>query len=177
MKNYLYSPYELAVIFQYHGIDIVRITEILENIYRYDNAFIQPEYRHNRKKFILDVMDRMNYLNNQAQFELERDDIDKDLSDFGLINSSGDTDSENTVAHLIFKELRIRILYINRQGYAKMKLRTLLSELGYKKRSPIVIDYIVDCLLFYHISISLRDNAPCEIDKINLDETVVFRVV
>lgn len=177
MKNYLYSPYELAVIFQYHGIDIVRITEILENIYRYHNAFIQSEYRHDRKKFILDVMDKMNYLNNQTQFELEQDTIDKDLLDFGLINSNSDTDLENTVAHLIFKELWIRILYINRQGYAKMKLRTLLSELGYKKRSPIVIDYIVDCLLFYHISISLRDNVPCEIDKINLDETVVFRVI
>ncbi len=177
MKNYLYSPYELALIFRYYAIDVVRIVEISENIYRYDNAFIQPEYRHNQKKFILDVMDKVNYLNNQAQFELEKADVDKDLSDFGLVNDNGNGDLEEKVFHLAFKELRIRILYINKQGYAKVKLRTLLFRLGYKKRSPVVINYIIDCLWFYHISVSLRDNTPCEIGKIGLDEMIVFRVV
>ena len=177
MKRYLYSPYELAIIFQYHGINIVRMTEILDNIYRYDNAFVQCEYRRNQKKLMFDVMDKMNYLNNQEQFDLEKDDVDKDLSDFGLVNSNGNCDSEEAIDHLIFKELRIRILYINKKGYAKMKLRTLLSELGYKRRSPVVINYIFDCLLFYHIEVFLKDNTPCEIDKIGLDETLVFRVV
>ena len=158
MKRYLYSPYELAIIFQYHGINIVRMTEILDNIYRYDNAFVQCEYRRNQKKLMFDVMDKMNYLNNQEQFDLEKDDVDKDLSDFGLVNSNGNCDSEEAIDHLIFKELRIRILYINKKGYAKMKLRTLLSELGYKRRSPVVINYIFDCLLFYHIAVFLKDN-------------------
>lgn len=176
MKSYLYSPYDLAFIFQYHSLDIVRIIEILEDIYRYDNAFIQSGYRRNQKKFMFDVMDKLNYLNNQEQFELERADVDKDLADLGLASDSDIQGSEEAF-HLAFKELRLRILYINKNGYAKVKLKTLLLKLGYKKRSPAIINYIIDCLLFYHLSVSMRNNAPCRLDKISLDEDIIFRVV
>jgi hypothetical protein len=103
--------------------------------------------------------------------------IEKDMSDFGLPNNSQANDMEHTFSHLIFKELRVRILYINRKGIAKMKLRTLLSELGYKRCSPNVIGYIYDCLLFYHIETTLKGNVPCSIDTIDIDDMVIFRAV
>lgn len=178
MKHYLYSPYELAVIIQYHGMDIVRATAFLEQIYQYDNPFIQKSYRHNQKRFILDVMEQMNYINNQEQFELEKSSIEQDLNDFGILyHNPDDSDTENMSYHLIFKELRLRILYVNKQGYAKMKLRNLLAEFGYKRRSSNIINYILDCMFFYHISVSLRGNVPCNPEEIDLDETLVFRVI
>lgn len=177
MENYLYSTYEIAWIVQLHGIDIVCMTELLQQIYYYDNAFIKSEYRHNQKKFFLDVMDSLNYINAHEQFNIEKTAIDQDMADFGLLNIIPNDDSNEKIAHLIFKELRMRIQYINNRGYARMKLRTLLSELGYKKRSPNVINYIIDCLLFYHISVSLRDNVPCDIEKIGLDEMITFRII
>ena len=178
MEDYLYSQYELALIFQYHGFDIVHASELLNKIYHYDNAFLQAQYRDNQKKFILDVMDMMNYINNQAQFELEKSAVNQDLSDFGLINSIARYDnSDIIISHMIFKELRIRILYISKQGFVKMKLSTLLSELGYKRRSQDVINYIIDCLLFYHISVSLKDNIPCDVEKVKLSDMIMFRIV
>lgn len=178
MKHYLYSPYELAVIVQYHGMDIVQATSFLEQIYHYDNPFIQKSYRGNQKKFILDVMEQMNYINNQEQFDLEKASIEQDLNDFGILNqNTDDFNTENTSYHLIFKELRLRILYINKQGYAKIKLRNLLAEFGYKRRSSSIINYILDCMFFYHISVSLRGNVNCDLNEIDLDETIVFRVI
>lgn len=178
MKKYLYSPYELAVIIQYHGMDIVKAAAFLEQIYQYENPFIEEKYRHHQKQFILDVMEQMNYMNNQEQFELEKTSIEQDMNDFGILGMKPcDSDDENTSYHIVFKELRLRILYINKQGYAKMKLRNLLAEFGYQRRSPNIINYISDCMFFYHISVSLRGNAPCNLNNIGLDEMLVFRVV
>ena len=134
---------------------------------------VQPEYRQDQKKFILAVMDKPNYFSAPETYISEQSGIEKDMSDFGLPNNSQANDTKHTFSHLIFKELRLRILYINRKGFAKMKLRTLLSKLGYKRRSPNVIGYIYGCLLFYHIETALKGNVPCSIDTID----IIFRTV
>lgn len=177
MEYYLYSPYELAIIVQFYGLDVVAASQLLNDIFKYDNAFIYPEYRDNQKKFILDVMNEMSCLNNQEQFEMEKYYIEKDMEQLGLLNGSENNEDEEMVHHLVFKELRIRILHLNQKKYAKMKLRTLLSELGYKRRSLNNIAYIRECMLFYHINVSLKGNTYCDIESVNHDDTLVFRVI
>lgn len=99
------------------------------------------------------------------------------METFGLSNNYEYTDSAKTISNITFKELRLRILYINKNGYARMKLRTLLSSLGYKRRSKSVIDYINSCLSFYHISTYAKNNFPCDITEIGLDEMVIFKII
>lgn len=176
MTSYLYTPFELAIIIQYHNMDSTRYIKLLQDIHRYDNLFIQPEFRQDVKKFILAVMASINYISDPETYISEQEAIKDDMYHFG-INNNCDNDEEYVVSHLIFKELRIRILYINKKGYAKMKLKTLLAELGYKKRSPNVIKYIYDCLIFYHIETSLRDYISCDINEIELDDIIIFRTV
>lgn len=177
MKSYLYTPFELALIIQHHHMDSERYIELLQNIHRHDNIFIQPEYRRDQKSFILAVMDKLNYLNDPDTYLSEQSDVEKDMNGFGLKNNSVSDDTEYIFSHLIFKELRIRILYINEKGIARMKLRTLLSEFGYKRRSQNIIGYIYDCLLFYHIETTLRGNVPCSIENVDIDDMIVFRTV
>lgn len=177
MKSYLYTPFELALIIQRQALDCIKYMSLLHSIYLYDNQFLLPEYRNNQKKLFLDVMDSLNYLNNTASYILERAAIEKDSEALGFVNNHNEDEMYKSFSHLIFKELRIRIMYINTRGYTCMKFRTLLSALGYKRRSSSVINYIIDCLLFYHISVSLRRNAPCDFESIALDETIVFRTI
>lgn len=177
MNSYLYTPYELALIIQYHQMTCDQYIGLLQNIHRYDNIYVQPEYRSNQKKFILAVMDKLNYISDPETYLSEQSDVEKDMKDYGLINNSKTDDTEHTFSHLIFKELRIRILYINQKGFSKMKLRTLLSELGYKRRSSSVIGYIYDCLLFYHIETTLKGNVPCSVAEIDIDDIVIFRTL
>ncbi len=151
--------------------------ELLQNIYCHDNIFIQPEYRYDQKKFILAVMDKLNYLSDPVTYVSEQSEIEKDMDDLGLKNNSVSDDTEHTFSHLIFKELRIRILYINQKGIARMKLHTLLSKLGYKRRSPNNIGYIYNCLMFYHIETTLKGNVPCSIETVKYDDMIVFRTV
>ncbi len=175
MESYLYSPYELAIIIQFHGMSNADYIKLLKDIFHHDNLFLQPDHRNSEKHFILSVMNQLNYLSNDESYISEQAMIERDMKALGLPNQSGE--HERTFSHLIFKELRIRILFINKRNCARMKLRTLLSELGYKKRSSNVLNYIFDCLLFYHISAALKDNAPCDIRTIGLDDMITFRTI
>ena len=177
MTDYLYTPYELAIIITFHNMDIERYTKLLQDIHRNDNLFIQQEYRQDCKKFILAVMNKLNFLSDPDTYTSEQTYIEKDMDDLGLENNSTSDDEEHYYSHLIFKELRIRIQYINKKGFAKMKLRTLLSELGYQRRVANVLDYIDDCMMFYHIEPTYRGNEPCNIYTADKDDTIVFRVV
>ena len=174
MESYLYSPYELAVIIQFHDMKYAEYIKLLKDLFSHDNLFLHPEYRSNEKKLILSVMNQLNYLNDHETYLSEQVMIEQDMKALGLPNHS--REDELSFSHLIFKELRIRILFINKRSCARMKLRTLLSELGYKRRSPNVLNYVFDCLLFYHI-IALRDNAPCDIRTMGRDEMITFRTV
>ena len=81
MKSYLYTPYELALIIQFHHMDSERYIELLQNIHRYDNIYIQPEYRLNQKKFILAVMDKLNYISDPETYISEQSNIERDMND------------------------------------------------------------------------------------------------
>lgn len=177
MKSYLYTPMELAIIIQLHHMDSERYIELLHNIHRHDNIFIQPEYRRDEKGFILTVMDKLNYLSDQDTYVSEQSEIEKDMNDFGLKNDNISNDTDQIFSPFIFKELRIRSLYINQKGIARMKLRTLLSKLGYKKRSKKIIRDIYDCLLFYHIETSLKGNIPCSVETVDIDDMLTFKTV
>lgn len=177
MRNdFFYTPYELALIVLHHNMDIVSYMNFLSNICHDENEFIPIEYCLNHKRFILHTMDNLCSL---CQIEYDSDEeyiIKNDMETFGLSHNYEYTNSVKTIYNITFKELRLRILYINKNGYARMKLRTLLSSLGYKRRSKAVISYINSCLSFYHISTFLKDNVPCDITEIGLDEMIVFRV-
>lgn len=174
MESYLYSPYELAIIIQFHGMSNTDYIKLLKDVFHHDNLFLQPKYRNSERHFILSVMNELYCLSDDESYFSEQAMVEQDMKALGLPNQSGE--HKQTFSHLIFKELRIRILFINKRNCARMKLRTLLSELGYKKRSSNVLNYIFDCLLFYHI-IALRNNSTCDIRTIGLDEMITFRTI
>lgn len=65
MEEFLYTPYELALIIRFYNMDIVISVEFLEKIFKYDNAFIENKYRHVQKNFMLTVINMLNYLSNK----------------------------------------------------------------------------------------------------------------
>lgn len=177
MRDFIYTTYELALIITYYRMDSVEITDFLQNVFKYDNAFIEAEYRHNLKDFMLAVMNNVTYISNQEQFELEADAVNKDIEEFSIKNEIQSDDETFRITNIVFKEMRLKILYISKTGYTRMKMRTLLARLGYKRRSPQIVTYIYDCLLFYHIQVSLRDNESCCIENVDMDRLITFRIV
>ena len=177
MTDYLYTPLELAIIIRYHKMNAADYTEMLHNIFRYDNARLAPGYQHDERKLMLDVMDKLNNLSDRRRYECEQEEIARDMAYFGLSVDTAKSEVQYTCSHLVFKDLRLRITYININRYAKIKLRTLLNQLGYKRRSSRIMEYIFECLWVYGILATYDGVKYCDLESIHLDETIVFKVV
>ncbi len=58
----------------------------------------------------------------------------------------------------------------------RMKLRTMLKNYGYKRRSDSITARLRDCMMFYHIQTYLKGE-ECDIRKISLDDMITFRLL
>ena len=177
MKEYLYTPFELAAIISAYELTVEEYTILLQDFHHYQNNCILPEYRQDRKKFLLAVMDKLELISDPHAYLSNRTDVAKDMDDIGLKDSTPINKKDLECFHLFFKELNIKIRYINKKRFARMKMRTLLSELGYKKRSSSVMEYITKCLYFYHIEVTIKGGLPCNLKECSLDETLIFRML
>lgn len=63
------------------------------------------------------------------------------------------------------------------KDYVRIKLRTLLKEYGYKQRSKMPVDYVNGCMGFFCLKAFLRGGVECEIENVDIDEMLTFRVV
>jgi hypothetical protein len=176
VRKLYYSTLDLAAIVTSTDLGCRAEMDLLERLWQYERTYILPEYRDNKRKFILDVSYWGNYLHDKQTIDAEFPAITKDLFAIGKQLNLVDFISETSDLDLFFKSLRIKILYLGTQNYARIKLRTLLKQYGYQRRSPKLMQYINECLYFYHIQPYVRGGIECDIGVISLDEMITFRI-
>ena len=133
------------------------------------------EYRQNYRKWLLDILYWSDYMQDKIILDAEFPSV-QNLSDGNLDVSALMYDDFNT--DLFFKKLRVQILYLGKKDYARMKLRTLMAEYGYQRRSKEFICFLKIRLIFYHIQTALRGNEICDVETMDcLDDMITFRVI
>lgn len=174
MKELFYNAYAIAYYTVAVDMGIRKIPEFLEELHRYDYAYLPQEYRDDKKKFLSDVLYLTNYLVDKDKLDAEFPVVVKDLN---VIGKKSDllTLSDYTEIDLFFMIMRLRIVFSDNRDYVRMKLRTLLKNYGYKRRSEIILSHIQFCLTFYHIQPYLKGGEPCDIGEIDLDDMIIFR--
>jgi hypothetical protein len=177
MIELYYSPFELACIVESLGLGTRGAMELLNWIYENDSAYLLPEYRKNRKKLLLETLHWQDYLSDKVTLDREFPVIQKDFHNLGLQLSAENMVSDYPDVDMFFKSLRLRILYVSKQDYVRMKLRTLLTAYGYKRRSQGLMNYLSNCMFFFHIQTYVRGGIECDIREVNLDEMITFRVL
>lgn len=176
MEELLYSPSDIAKIIRKRDMGARAGQEFVSAVWEVERDFIPSIYRKNQRKFILDVMDQLNFLENIETYQRELPSVNRDLSDLGSKTVITE-DKYFTELDTFFKELRLRIVILEKQDFVRMKLRTMLREHGYKRRSPQLIRHLHKCLYFYHVETFTRGEVECDIDEISLDDMITFRVV
>jgi hypothetical protein len=119
----------------------------------------------------------MEYLIDKETLDAEFPAVRKDFKATGRDFVEEAVMSDYPDLDLFFMFLRLRIKYANSQDYIRMKLRTLLSHYGYKRRSQALVEHIRDCMMFYHVQSYLRGDVLCDIREIELDDMITFRVL
>lgn len=170
MNELFFSAFDIACIINNFDLPIKNSAELIRKFWNEDKNFLQSKYRQNYRKFFLNVRYWSDYLYDKVTFDKEFPAIHNDCEVLKAENFITD----NFNIDLFFKTLRVKILYIGEKKYSRMKLRTLLSEYGYKRRSKEFLSYIKKCLEFYKIQTSLRGKI-CDVSEINLDDMITFR--
>ena len=177
MEELYYDEFCLAYIMVNHDLGAKSVMELLERVYAEDSQFIHPSYREKKREFLSNVLYWVDYLVDKANLDMEFAGLEKDFRSMGK-----ELVWENFMFHytnldLFFMEMRLKIRFLGSQNYVRMKLRTLLKNYGYQRRSAAFMDHIRDCMFFYHIQPYLRGGQECDIRQIGLDDMVVFRVI
>lgn len=171
-----YDPYSLALFMVSREMGGRRTMEFLENVYTEEKAFLYPDYARDKKAFFSDTLYWMEYLIDKETLDAEFPVVEKDFKAAGKTFVRESMMSDYPDIDLFFMFMRLRILYVDKQNYERMKLRTLLRNYGYKKRSPAIVKHINECLIFYHIQPYLRNYEQCQIEHVDLDDMITFRV-
>ena len=175
MEELLYSPSDIAKIIRKCDMGARAGQEFVSAVWEVEKDFIPSVYRRNQRKFILDVMDKLNFLENTDTYQREIPSVNRDLSDLGSKTVITE-DKYFMELDTFFKELRLRIVVLDKQDFVRMKLRTMLRKHGYKRRSPQLIRHLHKCLYLYHLETYIRGEVECDIEEISLDDMITFRV-
>ena len=173
MKELFYTAIDVACIINNFDFTESFSAELIYKLWNEEKNFLAPEYRNDYRKWFLDIRYWSNYFYDKVTFDKEFPAIQKDCGD--LLEEKNFLEDDFNL-DLFFKSLRIKILYVGEKNYSRLKLRTLLSTYGYKRRSKEFIAYVKKCLAFYHIQTSFHGEI-CDVAEIKLDAMITFRVL
>lgn len=177
MRELYYSPLDLAVILNSMELGAKEESELLDRIWEHERAFIDPQYRKERRSFILKISYWSHYICDKISIDAEFPSVQKDLWQSQSHLSENEYTSDHLGLELFFKSVRIRMLRNGQRRYVRIKLRSLLKQYGYQRRSAQLVKHIDLCLIFYHLKPYLRGSEECEIGDINIDDMVIFREI
>lgn len=177
MDELYYSALDLAILVSARELTEKEIAKFLEAVSEKDNDYLAPQYRNNFRKLILDTYYWTHYFYNKTTIDAEFPSIQKDMFDLGSNLEKDNYTSDFSGLDLFFKNMRIRIVVDGSKDYVRIKLRTLLKEYGYKRRSKMLVDYVNGCMEFFRLKAFLRGGVECEIENVDIDEMLTFRVV
>ena len=177
MRALLYSALDLAAIISSMELGCQEESHTIDLIWEGEKSFFADQYRTDKRKFILDIRYWMHYFYEKPILDREFPTIQKDLEYGKHTVDMGRYISDYSDLDLFFKSVRIRILYGKGNDYVRIKLRSLLTQYGYQRRSQLLLQHINRCMLFYHLEATLRGGAACDIETCGLDKMLTFRVV
>ena len=176
MDELLYDMHTLARIIIVNNLSAKEISRFLSNVWNYEGLYLPLTYRFNKRKFLIDVLDEVSYWINKKDFDKEIPTINNDLQTIGSeINYFSEEDYYNLRSY--FMELRLIMIFLGTKDYIRMKLRTLLREHGYKRRTAGLNAFFKQCMYFYHIETFVRGGVLCDLEEIALNDMVIFRVL
>lgn len=166
--KYKFTPQDIAVYLLFADLSRPREEEILSNLFQEHNDEIVWGYRQDFLKLRFEVRDAM------ALYELNDDEYAETqliLKEFDI--SRSDTEPDYFGAY--FKLIKLKLLYSGKD-FHRIKLRTLLRDFGYKRRTTTLINSMERAMKALDLRSYLKRYEPCELSQIDLDQMIMIRL-
>ena len=149
-SKYKFTPQDIAVYLLVADLPRFREDEIIADLFQAYNNDIVYDYRNDLLKLRRHVYEKMILL------EMN--------------------DEEYEEAQLIMREFQIEKSESHPDYYHRIKLRTLLKDFGYKRRSAALMESINRTMQALHLQAYLKQYEPCDLAEIPIDQMVVIRI-
>lgn len=176
MDNRQYSAIDLAYVINSWDMSRKEEKDFLDFVWDQESAYLDPQYEGNRHKYVLDVSFWSHWLQDFYILDQEYPAIKNDFEALALKNCPLDLADEYRDLELFFKVLRLKLVYLSKQKYVRIKLRTLLKRYGYKRRTAQLVGFFEKCMHYYGIEVFLKGNERCRIADVKLDDMLIFRI-
>ena len=167
--KYKLTPQDAATYFFIENFSHKRESEILLDLYEHHNQMIVWDYRHDHLLFKQSVMNLLNL------YELD----DRTYNEAELIlrevDSTIEADTDADYFGAYFKLIWLQLMYSG-ISYRKIKLRTLLRDFGYKRRTEALTSSMKHALNALGLVTYLRNYEVCDICDVKLDDMVMIRL-
>ena len=187
MQELYYTPLDIAAIINSLNLRNSDKEHLITAIFIKEQERLSFKFRNDFKTLFLSISYWGHYLQNKEVIDAEFPSLKNLLTTRNIEISDGDFTADYSDLDLFFKSIRLRIRYLSKHDYVRIKLRTLLKRYGLKRRSQKLryglkrrsqkfIDNFLLCLWFYELQIFLPGNKPCDIRTIDINSTIIFRV-
>ncbi len=173
-KKYKIHPIEIALYFKWGDFTYSAKNEIFNEIWLKREGLIFYSFQ--------DKLQFKKKIDNALYF-LEEKDYEKEFAD--IKNILQDTDNKYTEECMwdeysdvesFFKLIKLKLTFTPNTPVVRKKLRKLLMELGYQKRSWQLVDKIKKSCKALGISTFVRGGKECDIGKVDIDDWISFRL-
>lgn len=168
VSKYKFLPDDVALLFMISDLPVAKEKEIIDDLFHKHNSEIAASYRKDFDSFRKTVYDIV------AASEIEYaeyNEMQMILDEFGVSRGEEVTDD---IFGSYFRLIKLQLMYT--VSYRKIKLRTLLKEFGYKRRSSVLNASLKNAVNALRIKTYIRNHEPCDLAEINLDQIVVMRL-
>lgn len=166
--KYKFTPVDLANYIFTEDLSHHRTNEVIWNLFKNFNMLIVYPFRNDYMKFKKVILEQLNL------WELN----DKEYTEAELImyeiNNNIFSEYDADYFSMYFKLIKLQLMY--RVNYKKIKLRNLLRDFGYKRRTSelmISMNRILDAL---GLKTYLKNYELCNICDIDLDDMIIIRL-
>lgn len=175
MSKYLYVPRDIAFFLKECDFTLSTEKKIKDAIWEERYEVLDPRYRKDKNKYIKEISNILNQYEDRYLYK-EIQDINKVLEDIGSSYIVEEYNQDEQYVEALFRYIKLKLTYTSNVSYVKLKLRTLLRQLGYKRRTVQLTDDINRCLTSLKLETFLRDYEKCDIATINIDNTIMIRL-
>lgn len=175
MSKYLYTPKDIAVFFDYSDFRKSDEKMVREDLWENRDSVLDPKYRKDKKKFINAISKYMVILS-LKEHKKELEEINTIFEELGSEYEMNLLEREEYYVEAFFRFIKLRLTYIENCNFVRIKLRTLLRNFGYKRRSENIVNNIKRTMKALRLESYLRDYQPCDINEIDIDDTLIIRL-
>ncbi|WP_436513012.1 hypothetical protein [Clostridium thermobutyricum] len=175
MNKYLYTPQDISLFFDYSDFRISDEKAIQEIIWEQRNEILDKDYTDDKHKFIKAILKNRELCDIMA-YKNEVLVINRIMKELGSSYEISKLNYGEDYIEAFFRFIKLRLTYTRNCSYVRLKLRRLLRNFGYKRRTKMLINNIQRSMDALNLECYIKNYQHCNINEIKLDDFMIIRL-